>query len=269
MGWSIGGGVKFTSNDIFEVNAGLQKWRTRMKVLTRAKMMDLFVKHAHHKIDNAAGRELDVPTKALAGAWSELMDAQREIKKTGYRNPRCDFDFEISILPFEGALYGIIHCEHDEWIKKFKASGLVTPFYWFDSEKPSNVLKKEWVERERVWKGIFEKDTRPDANGFKATMTIEPYNVKTIRPAEVAAAIKKIPFEKRVHRVAYDMMTHARMMEDAEYQASKDEERTHGVMAALFRATDWLKTEEGKIALDAHKSLVAFRLPRFITVDML
>jgi hypothetical protein len=272
MGWHIGRGVKFTTTNIFEIERGLAQWRETLKALTHAKILDLYANTSQRNIDDALAREKPMPTRVLSGVYQEMMDSQREIKKTGYRNPDYDFDFEVSIIPYDGAVYGIIRCEHNEWINKFMRLGLVKHFWWHDNERPGSVPSAEWKHRGEVWKTIFDKDARPAGHGFNAELTTPTYMVRDITDKNVATKIKRTTtFDKRLHRVAVNIVTDKRIHLDPEFleqQAKADPGVSHYISAA-HRAASWLKTEHGQVALELEKAYIAKLLPLEITADML
>ena len=259
MGWNIGGGVKFTTNDIFDLHNRLQAWRGVMLSLTRKKVNEILVDDIISAVDRDMGRGNEFPKDPLSTAWRAIDDAQTEIRKTGYRNPRYDFDFEITIMPFEGELYGIVRCEQREWLSKFMRSGIVKPFYWFDDERPSHIKAAEWNERKRVWQSIFDKDSRPVAHGYDGKFTVDlwqlrPFSNPTGFRKRLAAMINQKPFDKRVRSVAKDKVIHARMMADEEYDPSAN--GSSNIFHIMFKATDWLKTDDGKAALAAEIAVV-------------
>lgn len=267
MGWSIGGGVKFTTNDIFELHARLQAWRVVMVTLTRKKLVEVLSSDITSVVDRTMAKGEPCPDSPLSAAWKELEEAQAEIRKTGYRNPRYDFDFEITIMPFEGELYGIVRCEQREWLNKFMRSGVVKSFAWFDDERPSHIKAADWKERERVWKSIFDKDSRPVAHGYDGKYTVELWQLSPYRnPAafrkQVADAINKQPFDQRVRTVAKDRVRSAQMQIDPEYDPTVN--GTSNIMHVLFKAGDWLKTDEGKAAVDSEIAVISKNMvPKF------
>jgi hypothetical protein len=268
MGWAIINGIKFTTNDIFDIHNRVQAFRGVVRLMTRKMLLDVLVEDIVTEIDITMGREKPMPPNMLRTALGKAYDAAREIKKTGYRNPKYDFDFSLSIMPFEGAFYGIIHCEHDAWRRKFIATKLAKPFGWHDNERPSHIPAKEWNERGRIWKTIFDHDSRPSANGFSYELTIPEYQIGRITAAEVSRAIaRKNPFEKRVRRIAKDHIIHERM--EADPKLDRSEGGHISWMGCYRRAVDFIKTDEGQAVVDAECLVVEKLLLPKIEASML
>lgn len=260
MGWSISGGVRFTTSDIFDITTRLGAWRGIVRGLTRHSMMDVLAKDIQTEIDVAMGRGNPLAANMLSKGYNEIQDAQREIKKTGYRNPKYDFDFEISIMPFDGAIYGIVRSEQESWRRKFMASGLVKPFSWHDNERPSHIPSSEWKAREAIWKKIFEGDSRPIAHGFNAELTAQLYEIRNFTKKDIARMMNRKSFEERVRYVAKDHVMSTFMQADPRY----NDEMKGGSFAGFFRATDHLKTDEGQAAIAAECIVVTtFLIPKF------
>lgn len=270
MGWAIPGGIKFATTDIFELNDQLRVWREAVVGLSYRRLLSIYADIAMGALDDHHGRGKELIGKPASLAYQEVRDAQREIKKTGYRNPRFDFDFEISILPFEGAIYGTIRCEQNEWIDEFMKAGWATDFHWFDSERPKGIKAAEWKLREKIWRqGIFADGGSPKDKGFNAELTTSEWNIPRITVVEIAEEIAKTPFEKRVRRVAKDVLMNEVVSKDEEYQAQKDDPGTQTFMAAFFRYNDWLKTDEGQAELAVVEARIAPKLIPVIMPDVL
>jgi len=274
MGWNLGGGVVFTTTSIFEIEKGLAAFRETIKGLTREKLLDIYAEDAVHWIDDACASGKPLPERVYARSYRQVMDAQEEIRKTRHRNPRYDFDFEISIMPYGRRVYGLVRCEHEAWRKQFMETGLVESFYWFDDECPTDLTNRVWNRRGKVWMGILEEDSRPVAHGFNAELTTPTYLVERIAPADIVARVA--PFDKRLNRVAKNVIIHKRMELDEKWiearAKAKENDKPPEISdfsGAMFRATDWLKTDHGQVALELEKAATAKLLPPVITEDML
>lgn len=272
MGWNIGGGVVFTSTSIFEIEKGLAEWRETVKTLTREKMLAIYAEQTIRKIDDAAAEQKPPPERVMGTIYRQIMDSADEIKKTGHRNPYFDFDFEVSVIPHGRKVYGLVRCEQSGWQEKFLATGLVESFYWFDDECPAELTKREWNRRGRTWQKIFEHDSRPAGHGFNAELTTPLYMVE-IRAKDVVKVIA--PFEARLQRVCKNIVINRRINLDEKWVEAKANAvegkgpEISEFSGAMFRATDWIKTDHGQVALELEKAVVAKLLPPVITEEML
>jgi hypothetical protein len=65
---------------------------------------------AHH-----CGLDTEKPRLSpMAEAWSDLMGRANDIVKPGRRDPSVDFDFEVTLFPFDDAILGISFTEQFE-----------------------------------------------------------------------------------------------------------------------------------------------------------
>lgn len=96
-------------------------------------------------------------TFTLSTAISELEDRQREVQKTGQRDPLVDFDFELWLFPYtETETLCILNSEQPQLIKLFDEHSWVRDYsYWNSSDPDENVSDAEWDEREQAWNKVL------------------------------------------------------------------------------------------------------------------
>lgn len=180
MAAKIHTGFRFVSSDIFEVRRFIDEYRVRMKVERARKVARWLATTATNILDDRRfGLPSDIDDEKtdrhpLAAAWSNLRDREREIEKTGRRDPEIDFDFRIFIYVHERSrsLYGSMICEQPEWRRAFVRHPAIMSFaYWDNSDPPSNVTRREWQERARIWDEIFEVNRTLGGAGLVAELS--------------------------------------------------------------------------------------------------
>jgi hypothetical protein len=259
-------GFKFHSGSLQELQAFLMKWRGILKPLHHAELAAVHARIATDTFDQFFINPMAKAGKTpLMEAIHSVMDRQREIKKTGYRDCEVDFDFEVSILPHGRNIYGIIYTERSKWRDLFMDQPEISDFsYWDNSDKPDEITAREWRHRYKVWDAILLRgpDAIPAMRGLSAQCTTESIwiDAETIIPA-----IK--PHEVRVRNLAKSAVMDAEFkrrmagLSDAEVKAQ--------VFSTFFDVEKWLKSPEGDAILQAKIKELETILPKELTKDML
>jgi hypothetical protein len=175
MSTKIYHGFRFRSSDIFEIQNTVAAWRIELAELHRRELATLTGRMCAEMIDHHA-----LNPKRHAGnipfqvTKNEIRDRQKNITVTGYRDPEVDFDFELTIFPFEGHVYGVPFSDRSRWIVAWLNRPEVEDFsYWNNTDKPDTVSQEEWDHRQMVWDRILAVNPAetPAMAGFTAECT--------------------------------------------------------------------------------------------------
>jgi hypothetical protein len=117
-------------------------------------------------INKARDREKGHP-EYYADCFWPWHDARNAVKKTGFRHTLVDTDFEIIILPYKGAFYGISFVERNAWHREWLKQPGVSEFgYWNNTDQPDEISDEEWEARGKIWDEILPGAGIPSMNGF-------------------------------------------------------------------------------------------------------
>src|SRR3546814_10315192 len=119
------------------------------------------------------------------------------------RVPQVDFDFEMTLHPFKGRVYGIAFSEQSDWLAAWMQKPGVEPFaYWDHTDPDEGLSRAEWRRRGRIWSAILDRNGgTPAMSGFTAQCT--PPHAPSPKPAEVVRQVAS--FEDRLNRVASEI----------------------------------------------------------------
>jgi len=178
MSTKIYDGFKIDTNDIFEVQRILGLHHNEMKEITSDKISDFIIKLAVDSFDQDTIDKKDTKQNYLSKANREMMDRQREVRKTRERDPLVDFEAEIAIFPFENSFYGIYYSEQKEFYDNLIKQEKVSEFSYFNNtDRPKHIKAKEWKDRERIWDAIFEGNSLPCEAGFTKKYNSNSYGI--------------------------------------------------------------------------------------------
>lgn len=266
MSTKIYSGFKFADPDLSVIHRHIMDWRNELRPLQQ-RATDAFVAEiAINMFDAERMRPGSHTGKSpLMEAISTLWDRQAEVKKTQRRDPLVDFEFTISLMPFEGQVYGITYTEQRAWQTLWMDKPFVLDFcYWDNTDPPEELPEEEWEERGRVWSKILDGAimTAPSMAGFSADCTHESLmpdsdNVVAVLPTH----------EERVARRAR-FATAAARVKTLEAEKGPPATSYEGTAYSLD-AMEWLQTEDGRKALDAEKCRIAGILEAEVTREML
>jgi hypothetical protein len=158
MSTSISRGFKLKTTDLFQIQQYMMAWRDELRQVHRDSVARLLATKTSDMIDEAATSPgLHGGRKPLSAANRDFRDRQREIVKSGYRDPEVDFEFRLELMPYDGCVYGIARTEREEWWKLFLSKDFVEDYsYWDASEGPDDVAESEWEDRRVTWNAIFK-----------------------------------------------------------------------------------------------------------------
>jgi hypothetical protein len=266
MSTKIYNGFKFADPNLSVIHRHIMDWRNELRPLHQ-KAANMFVAEiAINIFDGERMRPGSQTGKTpLMDAITTLWDQQAEVKKTQRRNPLVDFEFTLSLLPFEGQVFGITYTEQREWQRIWMAKPFIIDFaYWDNTDPPEELPDAEWEERGRVWGTVLDGAimSAPSMAGFSADCTHEGLfpdtdNVVAILPS----------FEDRVGRRAKfaAAAAHVERLKAAKGQPATSYEQTSYSLEAM----EWLQTDDGRKALDAEKRRIAGILEAEVTREML
>lgn len=267
MSTSILYGLLFEATDIFVIHEQFKMFRTKLQKLSTERLATLCAERLVAEIDKAVAEGLPVPANTLSKARRAIDDEQAHIEKTKERNPTVDFDFEVSLLPFEGKIYGMVRCEHAPWISIFKRTVPVKDFsYWDNTDKPSRISREDWNERERVWENIFKDSHIINQNSLEVICTIPRYRQVGAAKNFTAAVLKKIPSrDKRAYKIAKDRIFQRQIDMDTELAEARAQPfadvHISDFSSAYWRVSDWIKTDQGQCVVALEKGHLISLLP--------
>lgn len=256
MSTKIYNGVRFVSTTLEEVYQSLTVLRPGLAAIQYDEAVRWMAQAVYDAVDR---RTLD-PARGEEGdeapfmkAFKELFDRQAEIKKSGYRDTEVDFEFSLSVLPYEGRIYGIVYTERKRLRDFFMNAHVVKDFsYWDSSDGPDSVPDEEWNRRGATWEGILGQDRsgRPAACGLSFEM---PTNHIFPKAEDVLAGIP--PLAERALRQAKAIVRDRRFrMLTEEIDLAQNPDR-HWRLA--MKAIDYAGTDEGKAETDAETARIA------------
>lgn len=256
MSVKIYNGFRFLSSDLGEVFDLLTSMRPGFSAVQYDETAQWTAKTAARIIDR---RTLGLPQEAKQGssplwqALGELRDRQGEIRKTGYRDPEVDFSFSMTVLPFQGRIYGMAITERPR-LREFFAqdSGAEDFSYWNGTDGPDDMADCEWSARGAIWDGILRQDPggRPGACGlnFEALPDFVFPKVE-----DVVAAIPAIADRARRHACERVADRHFKTLIGGMDLA----ENPSAHMSLALKALDYTRSGEGAAEVDAEALSIA------------
>lgn len=144
--------------------------------------------------DNLLGRTSEAGTvkavSPLSAAIFAMDRAHAQIAKTGHRNPRLDFNFQVTVMPDPQSIYemyAVIFTEQAEYRKVWEDLFCVEPFgYWNNTDRPADVTEDAWAERQQIWDRVIPSFAAPSTLGWTWSLIGEMHSVPKERLLELA-----------------------------------------------------------------------------------
>lgn len=142
-------------------------------------------------------RQIDIRNQngpdAMLHAWTSLLDAVNEIKKTGRRNPACDYSFEVTLFPDGEETLLVYNCEQKSLTDILDNMSEIEDFsYWDNTDPDETVSAEEWNIREEKWNKFLKAGMAPSDKGVFMTM----YNHEMISFPKADEIVEYIPPRK-------------------------------------------------------------------------
>ena len=172
------------------------------------------------------------------------------VKKEGLREPSDDYSCDIAILPAQNKILCLLFAEdekfHDQlttkkWFKD-KTVGFTPYAYWNNSDPEDGVTEAEWSARGQDWNKALPTGI-PAQDGLHADLVpvnIYPVPLSDYSPEELPSA------KQRALDWAREILLDSKVKETV-----KPDAEMHECMRSLSDASEWLRTSEGQIALQA------------------
>lgn len=225
------------------------------------------------------GHETGAP---LHVAWREMMDRQREIVKTGYRDPQVDFEITITLLPAEH-VYALFQTEQDtlrdwllgqEWVERFA--------YWDNTDRPDDMSEAGWENRRRIWDRLLKDDGSGSSGicGLTFECRSPLIHPDAERIAQAAPAIetraaglaKSIVIDRVLRRMGAEQANGKSGAEAANAGIGAPDicaPEISTVLSRISEVTDWMRTHpDGRMAIAQEKNRLMGILPH-ITPELL
>jgi hypothetical protein len=262
---NLGHGIRFTTSHLIDIHNLIMEFREEVEAAVKAAMTKKMADEMSADHDNR--RYINPPKegdKIDSLYWTAFDRFQKGKKRSedGMRS-QYDFDLSISILPFEGKVYGLVFAEQPFLREMVAEQPWIEAYGFWDSTDPDeNVPREEWEERQRVWSAILERRyIAPVHLGFTAEFNF----TATFWPGaeELLAVMPSV--EERLKKAAWkkvaDEYFAARMAEKREAAEAKvagtDEAPTPPhlyAMTTFFDTESWVKSEEGQVKLAAARA---------------
>jgi hypothetical protein len=266
MSTKIYGGFKFANPDLTVIHSQLMDWRNELRPLHQQAANAFVAEIAIHMFDTARMRPgSHTGETPLMEAISALWDRQAKVTKIHLRDPLVDFEFAVSLMPFEGQVYGIAYTEQREWHSLWMAKPFIVDFaYWDNTDPPEDLPDEEWQERDRAWDSIFKSAimSAPSMAGFTAECTHDTLMPDT---ENVVAALPA--FEDRVTRWAKKEAANKLLQKIASERGPSTSADEH--TEYYYDAMQVLRSAEGEALIESEKPRIAGILEPKVTREML
>lgn len=144
---------------------------------------DRFLRGEPAPADETASDPLGVHPLARAGLYLDA--AQREIERTGQRNPAYDLACDVTIIadPANPAdLYALFFAEYSGYVDVWSSLAGVESFaYWNNTDHPAELTDDEWDQRAATWDRVLRGCNAAPAS-LGATWSLLPGGVHQIAP---------------------------------------------------------------------------------------
>lgn len=257
MSTKIYNGLRFKDTDLLTIFGHIERWRAKYDAMRADMAASFFANTITEYIDGWHEKEDD--TCPLSFAWGQFNDRRKVVRVERRSDWAVDYGFEIGIYPYKGQVYCLVFTERNEALKAFKEMGFVEDYgYWDNTDQPDGVSDEEWAKRECVWEGIVRGYT------FENIGLTASCHTDYIGSPEDEHILKRVPsLEKRVKKRAETNLF------NGYYKPNPDIKGTSDFMRQMREFEKWLKTEEGKAALEVESAIVKPTLLHPITAEHL
>lgn len=263
MSTKIYNGFKFKSTDIFEIFNELKRIRQEclpiyehdcnQYVATRS--VTLLDRYCYYK------EKFGEKPAPIVDAYLEFVDRVKKVKSSSQRDPLADYEFGISIFPFNGEFYGMHFTEQKSFLKILQGSPLFIEYHYQNqTDPPEEISDEDWQLRKEIWEnGIFKENTVPSNVSFTYSVVDSVHDIPAPDSLKVLSLIP--PIKLRVSDLVTDLLFQDRV------RTQKLEINSGNFVAEFRKYNEWLKTEEGNRAKDDWQEHIVKHLVLNVTIN--
>lgn len=254
MSMSITTGFRIEGLDLLLLHRRIASFRKVVGPMAHDAYATLVSRMACRLIDNAYA---DGKPWTPSPAWhvrNIVEDERRKLAGSSYRNPTYDFGFVVHFVPDARtrSIYGVVSCEHSEWLEAWMAQPFVEPYaYWDNTDRDDDVPAAEWRRRRSAWNRLVP--TTSLSEGWMLAEMTHPHLF-----ADLVQLVEMQPTEDERRRIIA-----------ADRAIAEDVARRGGdaSIESVMKAMGALGTPEGRARVDDIARGV--RIPVRIDEDML
>lgn len=197
------------------------------------------------------------PLNLMSKLWNDILDRQKQITVTNFRDPEIDFEVQLCLIPLKTKLLVLYWGEREEFLKTWKSTPGVQEYHYQNStDRPENISSYEWRKRKNDWASALPNSGNPKDNGLVFTLVDNK-----IFPPRFEEFMEFIPsLEQR----AASLAKHLVLQDKMKILSSSLE-----VMAAYMQSSSWLRSEDGKAAIELKTNEIKSKLkPQIDKVDV-
>lgn len=163
-------------------------------------------------LDGALLEAEKVQRTPLLVAMDKLSDRQREVARTGHRDPEVDVSLNVTVFhPLKSSagqrILAMSFCEHRVLEDFWKSLPFVSEYgYWNNTDRPEGVTAQQWTARRKAWDKVIPSGVPADS-GFNFIFVPEVLFWTLSREEVERIVTEKMPtLENRARRIALDLI---------------------------------------------------------------
>lgn len=211
-------GFRIHTNDFTVVYETVMAFQKKLKPQQENKINTFMANMASTKFDRIWLGLDQADTKKLSAATYALNEFRQALKnmREHERHPLADTDFNMSLTPHNGYVYGMVFTEEYRWFKSWlKQPGVEEYSYQNQTDKPNHITAKAWQERAETWCAVLDK--MPGSVPAGASFSFESNANNTVVP--IKKIIAHIPsLTERAKHIAGDLVCNAYLKEQQTLQ---------------------------------------------------
>lgn len=185
MSTKVYNGYRLTTSDLGVADKIIREFKSKARPLFIKRYYSMVANICAELLEAAAAgtyvrREGDYERSALYTAWNRIEDRYRAVYSgtSPLRDPLCDFDAHITLLPSEGCTLALLYCEERAFPEVLEVwqnlEGVEYFGYWDNTDPDEDCTEEEWAERKRLWSE--DSRTVPAVRGY-STETVGIYGL--------------------------------------------------------------------------------------------
>jgi len=242
-------GMKFKISDTKDITSFLKDVENIVTPLLREAHDKRVATDIHRSIDTLMTNsqtpfDLEKNQSISLSITKKLIEKAGEMEAwTRNRDPIDDFTFELSVYFVKDYIILLPFCEQNVVFEAMlKMPGVEKYGYWNNSDREDGISEEDWKKRKEDWESIIDKKANP------LIMRLDQYRLFT---GTINRAINYIPsLDERIESISKDLVLNNRMLGAERNEFTK----------VFMNFNKWLKTEEGKKALQEKIEIVKKKL---------